>query len=494
MAMAPSVLTGRVALATGLGQIVFTASLGFVLALVLGMDPVTSAYVAVALTFSSTIIIVKLLSDKREIDSLYGRIALGFLIVQDLAVVLAMVALSALGVRGDGVVGAWPGLLRIALGGAGLIVIVGLVVRYLADRLLGFLARSPELLITVAMSWAVFLAAVSDTLGFGKELGGLLAGVSFASSAYRDAVASRLASVRDFLLLFFFVALGSRLEFSILGPQLPAAVVLSLFVLIGNPLIVLLIMTRMGYQVRTGFMAGLTVAQISEFSLIFMAMGVTLRHVDQDAFALVTVVGLTIIALSTYMILNSEALYRRLEPLLVWLESRQAGRRHPDQASGPGRVDVILFGLGRFGTSLAQGLTAHGKSVLGVDFDPEALAQSRDLGIRTLYGDAGDPHLVEHLPLAGAAWVVIATPAAAGNMAGADPRLALVHALEAAGFAGRIAIGVGHTREIAQLRQVRVDLVLNPFADAADRAVERIIRFASPGETEQRSGQRLGRT
>jgi predicted Kef-type K+ transport protein len=92
---------GPVALATGLGQVAFTAGIGFLLCLLLGLDPLTSLYVAVALTFSSTMIIVKLLSDKHEIDSLHGRIALGSLIVQDIVVVLAMVVVSAMA-AGDG--------------------------------------------------------------------------------------------------------------------------------------------------------------------------------------------------------------------------------------------------------------------------------------------------------------------------------------------------------------------------------------------------------
>src|SRR6056297_2512145 len=120
--------------------------------------------------------------------------------------------------------------------------------------------------------------------------------------------------MRDFLLLFFFINLGMGLSLSALGDQLPAAVVLSLFVLIGNPLIVMAIMGYMGYRKRTGVLAGVTVAQISEFSLIFMAMGVTLGHVFDAAVGLVTLVGLVTITLSTYMILYSQTIYGWIEP------------------------------------------------------------------------------------------------------------------------------------------------------------------------------------
>ncbi|MEQ9042187.1 MAG: cation:proton antiporter, partial [Alphaproteobacteria bacterium] len=263
---------GPVALLTGLGQVLFTTVFGFLIALALGLDSLTAVYVAIALTFSSTIIIVKLLSDKREIDSLHGRIALGFLIVQDVVVVIAMIALSAIGVgsaaQGDG---AFVEVLRVLAYGLAMLGLVMLFIRFIADPLVERLSRAPELLVSFAIGWAALLAAVGHYLGFGKELGGLLAGVSLASTPFREAIAARLASLRDFLLLFFFIALGASLDLSVLGASVTPAIVLSLFVLIGNPLIVLAIMGALGYRKRTGFLAGLTVAQISEFSLIFMA-------------------------------------------------------------------------------------------------------------------------------------------------------------------------------------------------------------------------------
>ncbi|HBN50493.1 MAG TPA: sodium:proton exchanger, partial [Thalassospira sp.] len=175
---------GAVSLMTGLGQVAFTSILGFFIGLALGLDALTSLYVAVALTFSSTIIIVKLLSDKREIDSLHGQIALGFLIVQDLVVVFAMIVLSAVGIgAGEG---HRSGNIFIVLGSV--VVLVGLVVlfvRYAANPLTERLARAPELLVIFAIAQAAIFAAIGDFVGLGKEVGGLLAGVSLASTPYR---------------------------------------------------------------------------------------------------------------------------------------------------------------------------------------------------------------------------------------------------------------------------------------------------------------------
>ena len=183
---------GPVALLTGLGQVAFTTVFGFLIGLALGLGAVTSLYVAIALTFSSTIIIVKLLSDKREIDSLHGRIALGFLIVQDIVVVIAMIVLSAMGIGATGDAG-FAEVLRVLGYGLAMLALVVIFVRYIADPLVDRLSRAPELLVSFAIGWAALLAAVGFYLGFGKELGGLLAGVSLASTPYREAIAARLA-------------------------------------------------------------------------------------------------------------------------------------------------------------------------------------------------------------------------------------------------------------------------------------------------------------
>jgi Kef-type K+ transport system membrane component KefB len=464
---------GAVSLLTGLGQVAFTSVFGYLIGLALGLGHVTSIYVAVALTFSSTIIIVKLLSDKREIDSLHGQIALGFLIVQDLVVVLAMIVLSAIGI-GAADDGHGGGSVPMVLAsGVAMVALVILFVRYVADPLTERLARAPELLVVFAIALAAMFAAIGDIVGLGKEVGGLLAGVALASTPYRETIAARLAPLRDFLLLFFFIALGSALDLSLLGAHVVGALVFSLFVLIGNPLIVLVIMGALGYRKRTGFLAGLTVAQISEFSLIFVAMGVSLGHVQEDALGLVTMVGLVTIAASTYMITYSHRLYALFEPLL-WIFERKGTPREPSEA-GAHRHDghrVIIFGLGRFGTAIGLRLQKRGIRVLGVDFNPLAVRRWRELGLETEFGDATDPEFVAELPLAQAQWVLSTVPIHPTGLSHEDTRTTLIQLTRTSGFRGRVAVASHHARDTEELFAARADIVLEPFQDAADRAVE----------------------
>ncbi len=457
---------GAVALATGIGQLVFTIAGGYLIGLLLGMEHIKAMYVAVALTFSSTIIIVKLLSDKREIDSLHGRIAMGFLIVQDIAVVLAMMVIGSWG--GGTVVGTVTAVtLRLVLA----IVLIAVLMRYVLPPLLARLARSQELLLLSAIAWGVALAAAGELIGFSREVGAFLAGFALASTPYREAISARLTSLRDFLLLFFFIDLGAKLDFSTLGAEVGAATVMSIFVLIGNPLIVMAIMGYMGYRKRTGFLAGLTVAQISEFSIVFIAMGITLGHINTSALGLVTLVGLVTITLSTYMILHSEKLYARCAPWLGLFERRRPKRElaFEWQRHGEAHPEVIVFGMGRYGSRLAANLLERGIRVLGVDFDPEAVRALRRRGIAVHFGDAEDPHLLETLPLAHARYVVSAMPTI-------DVNRVLLQELTAHGYAGSIAVTVHGEPDVEPLRQLGATHLLYPYRDAAHHAAEFVAR------------------
>lgn len=468
---------GPVALATGLGQLAFTIVIGFALVMLMGRDWLTALYVAVALTFSSTIIIIKLLSDKRELDSLHGRIAIGFLIVQDLAVVLAMMVMSAIRVP-DGAETHWLAVAA-SIGGRvlGAALLMAVLMRHVLPALTRQMARSQELLLIFAMAWGTALAALGEWAGFSKEAGAFLAGFSLASTHFRDAISARLTGLRDFLLLFFFIDLGAKLDFSTLGGELWPAAVLSLFVLVGNPLIVMAIMGYMGYRRRTGFLAGLTVAQISEFSIIFVAMGISLGHVGADALGLTTLVGVVTIALSTYMILYSYPLYERLAPWLAPFERLHPHRELAVEQRPPGHeaVDVLIFGMGRFGQRLAKHLKEAGLSVHGIEFDPEVVRHLHHLGMAVHFGDGQDADFVADLDLDGIAWVVSTLP-------DLDSNRALLHALAARRYAGEVAVVARDEAQGATLKQAGVPTVLYPFRDAVDFTAEHLAHLIRPAK------------
>jgi len=458
---------GPVAMVAGVGQMTITAAIGFAVALALGMTQMNAIYVAAALTFSSTIIIVKLLSDKREIDALHGRIALGILIMQDIVVILLMIGLTAFGGElTESHFGVQ--VLQVIGTGIGFLALVALVTRYLLPSLLRSLARWPELLTLFAIAWAIGLATLGTTLGFSKEVGAFVAGVALAATPFRAILAARLVSLRDFMLLFFFIDLGVQIDMGHLGAALGPAILLSVIVLVGKPIMVMAFVGRMGYAKRTAATAGLAMGQISEFSLILAAVGLSLGHIDKPTMGLITLVGLITIGMSTYMILYSDQLYRRLAPALgIFVFGKRGTDGHsrdtePDLISP---VNTIVFGLGRYGRNLAQELQRRGRSVLGVDFDPERVRFWRERGIATLYGDLEDAELFHGLPLAEVQWIVCTIPEK-------DKSMVLLDTLKHIGFAGLTAVTADTLQHRESLQAAGADVVLLPFRDAATEAAE----------------------
>ncbi len=452
---------GPVALITGAGQVLLTAGLGYLLALGLGWDSSSAVYIAVALTFSSTIIVVKLLGDRRELDQLHGRIAVGILIVQDILVVIAMLAIVTVGQPGEQALAseiAWTlggGLLFLAA--------VAVVSRFVLPRLLEWMARNQELTLVFGVSWAVMLAAASSWLGLSMEIGAFVAGVALASTPYRESLGARMISLRDIMILFFFIELGSSLTLDGAVSQLFPALIVTVFILIGKPLIVLGVMLAQGYRATVALRTGLTIAQISEFSLILVALGYSLGQVNDDLLSLITLVAIFTITISTYFITYQERLIAMLSPLTRVIERRFQGSGVEQNASHP--YDAIVIGAGRLGSDIVRGLRDEGSDLLVVDLDPRALKTIGAYGVDTLYGDASDPDFIKALPLHETHTVVCAAPDRTTNMV-------VLEALQRLEFGGSICLTALDARTAETFEGYPHVTVVRPFQMAAHSIVD----------------------
>ncbi len=393
---------GRASVLIGLGQTVFTSLIGFSIAVGLGFGYLPAAYIAIALTFSSTIIIVKLLSDKKDLSSLYGRLSIGSLLIQDFVAILLLIILAGIEAGGGVAVGA---LLFAVLKGALIFAAVFWLSRRFFPWLFDKIARSDELLFIVSLAWVFLFAAAVSKVGFSIEIAGFLAGLALANSSENFQIASRVRPLRDFFILIFFVILGSSIIFtSFEGLTLPI-LVLSLFVLIGNPLIVLVIMGVLGYRKRTSFLSSVTVAQISEFSLIIVALGFKVGHIGENVVALVTAVGVITITLSTYLILNAEKIFKVISKPLSIFERKNA------KEGGDGEKFekmIVLAGVGRTGRSIAQNIPKD--KLLVIDFDPEVVISLRRHGFDVLLGDIADPEIIDKANLEQATLLISTSP------------------------------------------------------------------------------------
>ena len=385
---------GMVSLITGIGQVVFTSVVGFFIASALGFSTITSIYIAVALTFSSTIIITKLLSDKGDMNSLYGKISIGFLLVQDIVVIFILMVASSI----TDEFSLASILSAVVIKGLGFFLIVFVASFYLLPGLIKYVAKSQEFLLLFALGWCLALAGSAYYLGFSIEIGALLAGVTLAISPFRYEISSKMVPLRDFFLVLFFIILGSQIALENIGQFIVPILIFSVFILIGNPIIVMIIMGLLGYTKRNSFLAGLTVAQISEFSLIFVALGVSLGHVTQEVLSFITAIGLITIAGSTYLILYSDKIYNALSGYLNIFE-KKGKRVDENERHKKGSYDIMLFGYDKMGSDILNTLEKLNESYLIVDYNPETIQRLLKKGMYCKYGDVGDCELLSELNL-----------------------------------------------------------------------------------------------
>jgi Kef-type K+ transport system membrane component KefB len=396
---------GGVAVAAGLGQVVFTAAFGFGVAWLLGFSVMESIFLATALTFSSTVVVVKLLDQKNDLNTLYGRIAVGIFLVQDLVVVVVLTFLAGLGDPQAFTLGgvSW-GLGRAFLGMGALLALALFAARYLLVKPMAWAASSAETVLIWSLGWCFLFVVASEWLQLSPEIGAFLAGLSLAQLPVAHDLRRRLHPLMNFFIAIFFISLGIQMELEAATTHIIAAVVLSLFVILGNPFIFMVIITRRGYSERTSFMTSVTVAQISEFSFIFAAVGLSAGLIDSSILSLITVIGLITIGVSSYMILYNEGLYDRVRRLGLLRPFR--GSQVEDEEVEPLLSDhVIVVGMNAMGRRIVTKLHERGEIVLAVDSDARKLA---DMPSHTLVGNADYPAVLEDASL-GQARLVIST-------------------------------------------------------------------------------------
>lgn len=396
---------GKKVLAAGLCQIALTFLIGMGLSSLLGFSLISSVFLSLAMTFSSTIIVMKLLTDKNDLEGLHARISIGILLIQDL---VAMAVMLVIGALKEG--GSFSSMILQVLGtGALLIAVLAVVAVYALPRLMPIVASSQEFLALFSIAWLLLVSALFSMGRFSLEMGALLAGVALSVSPYRYEMSSKVKPLRDFFVLLFFVTLGSQMIIGSLSGSWGRIAVFSAFVLIGNPLIVFAVMCFLGYTSRTAFLSGLTMANISEFSLVLLALGIQGQYIGKGILSLVTTVGLITIAGSTYLVKYGDRLYELASPLLRRCE-RQEARKEITGKFREETATVVLFGYNRIGHDLYKSLKAITKRVIVVDFNPDTIKTLSSQGIHCRYGDAGDRELLNDLHLENAKLICSTVP------------------------------------------------------------------------------------
>src|SRR5680860_217467 len=406
LSLSPKVFrkVGKASLITGIGQILLTSSLGFIISSSLGYSLINSMYIAVALTFSSTIIVMKTLSDKGDGETLYGRISVGLLLVQDVVVMLILAIISSFS---SGTAGSSLSLLDLGMITAIIVLLIPLSI-YVLPTIMKRVAKSQEYLLLFSLGWCLLLAVIFHELKFSMEIGALLAGVALSMSSYRHEIISKLRPLRDFFIFLFFIYLGSQMVLSNLGNSIVPIIVLSAFIIIGKPVIVYVVMGLLGYTKKNSLLTGLALAQISEFSLILIALGVKLGQLSPEILSLVTIVGLISIAGSSYLMMHSEIIFSRLSRFLPNIGNKQ--NANIIKSANHNHNEIVIFGYDKVGFSLLNSFKKMGKKYLIIDYNPEVIKYLEAMKINCAYGDAENDDLLYDLCLSKKKMVISTIP------------------------------------------------------------------------------------
>ncbi len=391
---------GKVSLITAGSILLIVGSIGHFAALLLGFDNTTAILLGIALFFSSTIIILKVLSDHHETGRLYGQIAIGVILLDDIVATIALVVVAMMATDQT----SSSAFMILGLKALGLA--VGLVIagRYVVPRLAKMMARSSELLFLFSIGWGLSVASLFDVAGFSHELGALFAGVSLAGLPYATEMAAKLKPLRDFFIVLFFVSLGELFTFDSMASSIVPALVLSVVVMVGKPIFTMAALGRLYYTKLTSFKTAIHLSQISEFSIILIIFAASVGVADKSAVPVVTLVALITIGVSTYLMQYDDQLYKIFKKHLSIFERSTIKERKQksDQFS------AILFGYHKGGHEFVETFRNMKMRYLVVDYNPEIIDHLETQGIRHAFGDMTDEEFLEEIN-ASSAEIVVST-------------------------------------------------------------------------------------
>lgn len=426
---------GRSMIALGAGQFVINSLLGVAfcwwLGYRVGAGRFDLVYLAIVLSLSSTLIVVKLLREKFELKVLSGRLTLGVLVVQDIWAILFMAVQPSLDE---------PGTLRIAqsvLGGAVLVGVAFLASRFVLARILEASAARPELVLISSVAWCFGISSFADQLGLSREMGALIAGVSISTFPYGSDVISKVTGVRDFFVTLFFVALGMKVPVPT-GDVLGQAVLIVAFVFVSRFIAVVPTTVLLGDGLYAGTVTALNLAQISEFSLVILTLGAGYGHVAEQTGAVVLTAMILTSLIAPYVITSNDGIAR---VLLLPFERRRLGAGAVGPAAAVRRTpEIVLLGHFRIAQAVLDLVEAKAPDlksrIMLVDYDANRAHGVMARGFRWEYGDLANPDALEHLGIEEARVVVttisdtflkgISTRRLVGNLRRLAPRAMIV--------------------------------------------------------------------
>ncbi len=470
---------GKASIVTSI-QVAGCALLGWAAGLALGYRGLEAAYVGVVLAFSSTMIVVKLLSDRSELDTLAGRVTLGVLLLQDVCAIVVLAIQPNLTAASGAAAGTSPALMMATAAGKGLLLVAGaiLISRYLLPLAFRWVSNLPEVLLLSAITWCFVVCYAAIVLGFSSAMGALIAGVSISAYPYTLDVVAKIRSLRDFFVTLFFVSLGMLLTVPS-GRVLLAVALLAVAVPITRLLTVWPSVRSVGFDNRTGVLSAIHLSQISEFSLVVVLLGgpAGFGHVGEDFVSMAVVLMVVTSTATMYLVQHGHRLTSwvvgALDRTPVLGDTRSV--HGTDQEPQP--AEVMLVGCFRIGSSLIHELGRAGHDFSVIDFNPELRDQLEQLGVRCMYGDISHLDTLQHAGVDRAR--VIIAPVPDDFLRGTDS-LKLLANFRRLNPTARIVLVTESLAQARRLYEEGADYVLVPRISSARAIMDAVARVESP--------------
>lgn len=458
---------GKPILITSVLQIIITTLIGSSIAKSLGFGVSESWYLGIGLAFSSTVVVVKLLLDKKELTSLYGKLSLGILLLEDLVAVIILLFLTVSpSIFELGLQQSFP--LVILLAKIAILFAVAILFnKLLLPHIFKAISDSPELLFLTALAWCFAYVSLAIVLGFSVLIGAFIAGVVLASSVYHYQIQGKVKPLRDFFVALFFVYLGTQVNFVDLEAVYPLIIIFTLYTLIIKPIIFMLVLGIFGFRKHTMFLTAINLSQISEFSLILILVGMQKSLASPSALTVIALTASISIVTSSIMITNARSIYKSLSKLLNFFERKNY--HHYLESVQEARLSghVVLVGGHRMGGEIVKLFKNEKVPQIVLDFNPTLVQSLLKIHIPVVYGDMGDPEILDALNLQEARMVISTAP-------GLDDNRLLLEELKTRHKNVPVIVRADTVKEAEILYKAGADFVIIPEILAGDFLVEKL--------------------
>ncbi|NQV91423.1 cation:proton antiporter [Candidatus Woesearchaeota archaeon] len=383
-----------VLLVSTLGSVIQTAILfvtGYLVALLLGFLSMEATYIGLMLVFSSTMVVMKLLSDRKELATLHGRIAIGTLLTQDIIAIFALSIMTSI----NGVNTALLGIAFIKF-----LILFGiayLASRFLFPEMFKFAAKNQELLLILSLAVCFTFSLSFSYIGFPVAIGAFLAGISLGNLEYHVEIIAKAKSLKDFFALLFFVSLGMGLSVGVIQKMWFPLIIILILIMFVKPLVIMTVISLFKYTKKPSFLTANSLAQVGEFSLILAAQGLLLKHITQDLFSLIVITVLFTITTTSYYVEYNQFFFKLLQkPLSIFDRFTTQGLEYLPSEIKP---KIVLCGHDRVGYSILQSLHKKKDKVLVIDYNPEVINEVVTQGYHSIYGDVTDDEILDKMNL-----------------------------------------------------------------------------------------------